>query len=199
MFKRCFDLLFSLLGLALLFPFLLVIVALVKLDSAGPAFYIQERIGKHGSVFRLVKFRTMHINADRLAAITVGARDRRITRAGFYLRKFKLDELPQLINVLVGDMSFVGPRPELKKFVDLYSEDQRRVLLVRPGITDPASIKFRHENELLEGREDPIRYYVDVIMPQKLAMNLDYIRRQSIASDLKVMLSTAFSIFKREK
>ena len=139
----------------------------------------------------------MHVNADRLQAITVGARDPRITRVGYYLRKFKVDELPQLINVLKGDMSLVGPRPELKKFVDLYNTEQRQVLSVRPGITDPASIKFRNENELLEGKDNPIQYYTEVIMPQKLEMNLDYIRKKSVRYDVKLIFSTIFSIFSK--
>lgn len=196
--KRAFDFLFSSLGLLVLSPFLLLTAILIRIDSPGPSIYVQERIGKQGRVFTLFKFRTMHLYADRLTAITVGKRDARITRIGFYLRKFKIDELPQLINVFRGDMSFVGPRPELRKFVDLYNEEQRRVLAVRPGITDPASIRFRNENALLEGKEDPIRYYIDVIMPQKLSINLDYIRKQSLASDIRVIFSTAFSIFKRE-
>jgi lipopolysaccharide/colanic/teichoic acid biosynthesis glycosyltransferase len=172
---------------------------LIKIDSRGPGFYLQERIGRHGKIFRLFKFRTMRVNADRLQAITVGARDPRITTFGYFLRKFKVDELPQLINVLKGEMSLVGPRPELKKFVDLYSTEQRQVLSVRPGITDPASIKFRNENELLEGRENPIQYYTEVIMPQKLQMNLDYIRKRSVGYDVKLIFFTIFSIFSRRE
>lgn len=197
MLKRLFDFVFSFLGLAICSPFFLLIFVLIKIDSKGPGFYLQDRIGRNGRIFRLFKFRTMHINADRLHAITVGSRDPRITRIGFYLRKFKLDELPQLINVLLGDMSFVGPRPELKKFVDLYNREQLRVLSVRPGITDPASIKFRNENALLEGKDDPIQHYVDVIMPEKLAINLDYIDRRSFAFDVKLIFTTIFSVFSK--
>ena len=183
----------------ILSPFFLLITLTVRVDSAGPAFYLQERIGKGGKVFRLFKFRTMHVHADRLTAITVGARDPRITNVGYYLRKFKIDELPQLINVIRGDMSLVGPRPELKKFVDLYSSEQRKVLTVRPGITDPASIKFRNENELLEGKNDPIQYYINEIMPQKLSLNLEYLKNRSMAFDLKIIFLTVFSIFVKEK
>lgn len=197
MLKRAFDFTFALIGFTLSSPFFLLIFLLIKIDSAGPGFFLQERIGRHGKVFRLFKFRTMHVNADRLQAITVGARDPRITRVGYYLRKFKVDELPQLINVLKGDMSLVGPRPELKKFVDLYNTEQRQVLSVRPGITDPASIKFRNENELLEGKDNPIQYYTEVIMPQKLEMNLDYIRKKSVRYDVKLIFSTIFSIFSK--
>lgn len=197
MMKRPFDIVFSLLGLAICSPFFLLIHVLIKIDSKGPGLYLQDRIGMNGQAFRLFKFRTMRINADRFHAITVGSRDPRITKVGFYLRKFKLDELPQLINVLRGDMSFVGPRPELKKFVDLYSSEQRRVLSVRPGITDPASIKFRNENALLEGKVDPIQYYIDVIMPEKLSINLAYIERRSFIVDLKVIITTIVSIFSK--
>jgi lipopolysaccharide/colanic/teichoic acid biosynthesis glycosyltransferase len=199
MFKRAFDFAFAFIGLALSSPFFLLIFLLIKIDSRGPGFYLQERIGRHGKIFRLFKFRTMRVNADRLQAITVGARDPRITTFGYFLRKFKVDELPQLINVLKGEMSLVGPRPELKKFVDLYSTEQRQVLSVRPGITDPASIKFRNENELLEGRENPIQYYTEVIMPQKLQMNLDYIRKRSVGYDVKLIFFTIFSIFSRRE
>jgi lipopolysaccharide/colanic/teichoic acid biosynthesis glycosyltransferase len=146
-------------------------------------------------MFNLFKFRTMHLNADKLTAITVGARDPRITRIGYYLRKYKIDELPQLINVVRGDMSLVGPRPELKKFVDLYTPEQREVLTVRPGITDFASLEFRNENELLEGKEDPIKYYVDEILPAKLALSLRYVRTRSFLLDIKIILRTIKAVF----
>ncbi len=197
MAKRSFDFLVSLIGLVFLLPFFIVIGILIKVDSSGPVFYLQERIGKNKIHFRLFKFRTMHVLADKLTAITVGARDPRITTLGFYLRKYKLDELPQLINVLNGSMSLVGPRPELKKFTDLYSIEQQQVLSVRPGITDFASIAFRNENEMLEGKEDPIYFYIQEIMPQKLTINLKYIREQSFFLDLKIILQTIFSIFRK--
>jgi len=187
----------SLVALIILSPFFLIIALLVRIESKGPVLYMQSRVGKGGSLFKLFKFRTMHINADRLAAITVGARDPRITRLGFYLRKYKLDELPQLINVFIGNMSLVGPRPEVKKFVDLYSKQQQEVLRVKPGITDYASIQFRNENELLEGKADPIVFYIEEIMPVKLGLNLKYIQERSFLLDLKIIFQTIFSILKR--
>lgn len=196
MIKRLFDLIFSLLGLLLLFPFFLLIVLIIKLDSSGPIFYLQERVGQDGTLFKLFKFRTMQIGADKFTAITVGHRDPRITRAGYYLRKFKIDELPQLINVFMGTMSLVGPRPELKKFVDLYTREQLQVLTIKPGITDYASIEFRNENELLEGKPDPIDFYIREIMPVKLALNLKYLHSQSFWSDLVIIFRTLVSIFK---
>lgn len=197
MAKRFFDILLSFVGLILLIPFFLVIAVLIKLNSSGPVFYLQERIGKDQKVFNLFKFRSMRMDADKGNAITVGARDARITTVGYYLRKFKLDELPQLINVLKGEMSLVGPRPEVKKFVELYSEDQLRVLSVRPGLTDLASIEYRNENELLEGKPDPIAYYIEEIMPAKLGLNLRYIERQSMGLDIKIIFRTIVCIFKK--
>lgn len=190
------DVLVSLIGLILLSPFFLILALLIKIDSSGPVFYFQKRVGKDYRSFNLFKFRTMKVDADKLHAITVGSRDPRITRVGYYLRKFKVDEMVQLINVLIGDMSLVGPRPELKKFVDLYTPQQQVVLTVRPGITDPASIAFRNENDLLEGKEDPIGYYVREIMPQKLALNQTYIRERTFWLDVKIIFQTLFSIFR---
>lgn len=197
MLKRMIDFLVALFGLIVLLPFFFLIGIWLKLDSAGPVFYLQERVGKDMKIFKLFKFRTMHVNADRLTAITVGARDPRITSFGYYLRKFKVDELPQLINVLMGTMSLVGPRPELEKFVSLYDQNQRRALLVKPGITDYASIEFRNENQLLEGKSDPIDFYIREIMPEKLKLNLEYIQDQSFWVDMKVIVKTIFLIFKR--
>jgi len=196
MIKRLFDFLFSTFGLLILSPFFLLVALWIKLDSQGPVFYRQERIGLNGVPFLLFKFRTMHTGADRGNAITVGHRDPRITRAGYYLRKLKLDELPQLINVFLGTMSFVGPRPELKKFVDLYTPEQQQVLTIKPGITDYASIQFRNENELLVGKPDPIDFYIREIMPVKLAMNLKYLHSQSFWGDLVIIFRTLVSIFK---
>lgn len=193
--KRIFDLIFSTLGVIVLLPILAIIFILIKLESPGPGLYTQQRVGRNSRMFNLFKFRTMHLNADKLTAITVGARDPRITRIGYYLRKYKIDELPQLINVVRGDMSLVGPRPELKKFVDLYTPEQREVLTVRPGITDFASLEFRNENELLEGKEDPIKYYVDEILPAKLALSLRYVRTRSFLLDIKIILRTIKAVF----
>lgn len=195
MLKRLFDFLASSIGLLILFPLFILIALLIKFDSSGPVFYLQERVGKDNVLFKLFKFRTMRVGSDKAAAITIGARDSRITQIGFWLRKFKLDELPQLINVWKGEMSLVGPRPELKKFVDLYSANQLRVIAVKPGITDYASIQFKNENELLEGKEDPIDFYIREIMPVKLELNLKYIQRQSFWLDIKIIFQTIFSIF----
>lgn len=198
MIKRIFDIVASGLGLLVLAPVFLVIALLVSLDSKGPVFYRQERIGRHFAVFKLWKFRTMHVGADRQSAITIGKRDSRITRVGYWLRKYKLDELPQLINVVLGEMSLVGPRPEVKKFVDLYSPEQRKVLSILPGLTDWASIHYRHENSLLEGKEDPIRYYEEVIMPAKLALNLKYLQQRSFWVDLNILVQTFVALFRKE-
>jgi len=197
MLKRLIDFFAALLGLIILFPFFIIIGLLIKLDSHGSVFYLQERVGKDMKLFKLFKFRTMRLDADKYTAITVGARDPRITRVGYYLRKYKVDEFPQLINVVEGTMSIVGPRPELKKFVDLYTPEQQQVLSVRPGITDFASIAFRHENDMLEGKEDPIAFYIQEIMPQKLAINLRYIHEQSLWVDLRIIVQTFFAIFKK--
>lgn len=196
MVKRLLDLVIAVTGLVILAPFFVFIALLIKITSQGPVFYLQERVGLNGSPFKLFKFRTMRIKADQGHAITVGNRDPRITTVGYLLRKFKLDELPQLINVVKGEMSLVGPRPELRKFVDLYNDRQRTVLTVRPGITDYASIEFRNENALLEGKPDPIGYYVSDIMPAKLELNLRYLREQSLWVDLQIILKTVFLIFK---
>jgi lipopolysaccharide/colanic/teichoic acid biosynthesis glycosyltransferase len=196
MVKRGLDVFVSLIGLILLSPVFVILALLIKVDSRGPVFYFQQRIGKDHRPFKLFKFRTMKVDADKLRAITVGSRDPRITRVGYYLRKFKVDETAQLMNVLIGDMSLVGPRPELKKFVDLYDAEQQAVLTVRPGITDPASIAFRNENELLEGKDDPIGYYIQEIMPKKLELNQKYIREQTFWLDVKIIFQTLFSIFR---
>lgn len=197
MAKRIFDVVASVLGLIILLPFFLVVAIVIKLDSKGPILFLQQRIGKWGEPFFLFKFRTMHVGADKGTAITVGNRDPRITTIGYYLRKIKMDELPQLINVLKGEMSFVGPRPEVKKFVDLYTSEQRRVLDVAPGMTDYASILFRNENELLAGKSDPVAFYMDHIMPQKLQLNLKYIDSNNLWIDIKILFKTLVVIFKK--
>lgn len=194
--KRAFDLFFSALGLVIASPFFIIITILIKLDSSGPVFYRQVRVGLSNKDFKIFKFRTMHINADKLGLLTVGGRDPRVTRLGYYLRKYKLDELPQLINVLFGDMSFVGPRPEVRKYVDLYTETQKNVLKVKPGITDMASIEFRNENDILSMQSDPNQYYIDVIMPHKLEINLEYIRHRNLLKDIGVIFKTFLAILK---
>jgi lipopolysaccharide/colanic/teichoic acid biosynthesis glycosyltransferase len=188
--KRLFDITSSCTGLILLSPVFLFLAVWIKLDSKGPVFFRQVRVGKNGKDFKIYKFRSMRRGADKKGLITVGGRDPRITRSGYYIRKYKLDELPQLINVFVGDMSIVGPRPEVRKYVNLYTADQLKVLSVKPGITDMASIKYRNENELLEKSDDPDKMYIEVIMPDKLKHNLEYIKNKSFLYDIKLTFLT---------
>jgi lipopolysaccharide/colanic/teichoic acid biosynthesis glycosyltransferase len=195
MLKRFFDLILSFIGLLIIVPILFLITILIKISSSGPVFYKQVRVGKNNKDFKIFKFRTMHVNAHKKGLLTVGGRDPRVTSIGYYLRKFKLDELPQLINVFKGDMSFVGPRPEVRQFVNLYSEIQMKVLNVKPGITDLASIEFRNENEILSKEEDPNQYYIDYIMPKKLEINLKYINQRNLLKDFVVIIKTIKVIF----
>lgn len=188
--KRLFDITASGLGLLVLSPLFLILAVWIKLDSPGPVFYRQVRVGCGNKDFRLFKFRSMRVGSDRKGLITVGGHDPRVTRSGYYIRKYKLDELPQLINVFIGDMSLVGPRPEVRKYVDLYTPEQLHVLDVRPGITDMASIRYRNENELLEQAADPEQYYRDVVMQDKLRINLEYIAGHSFIKDLKIIFMT---------
>jgi len=187
---RFFDILFSLLGLFLLSPIFIIISILIVLESQGGIFYRQERIGKNNIPFLLYKFRSMAVNSDRSGLLTVGMKDSRITKTGLFIRKYKIDELPQLINVLKGDMSIVGPRPEVKKYVDLYSESQQIVLTVKPGMTDMASIEFSNENEILEKQDDPEKYYIEYIMPEKIELNMQFIINPSIYNYLRIILLT---------
>lgn len=192
--KRLFDIVFSFFGLLFLFPFLIVIIIVMIVYSKEPVFYKQLRVGRNNEDFFIFKFRTMYIDSDKQGLLTVGGRDSRVTSIGYYLRKFKLDELPQIVNVLIGDMSFVGPRPEVRKYVSLYNQEQMQVLNVRPGITDLASIEFRNENELLASQEDPNSYYINVIMPKKLQINLDYMKGSTLLKDILVIFKTFGSI-----
>ena len=194
--KRLFDIVASGCGLILLSPIFIVLSIWIKLDSKGPVFYKQVRVGRGNKDFYLYKFRSMRVGADKAGLITVGGRDPRVTRSGYYIRKYKLDELPQLINVIKGDMSLVGPRPEVRKYVDMYTPEQMHVLDVRPGITDMASIRYRNENELLEKAEDPDKYYIEVIMPDKLGINLEYVANHSFRYDMKLIFSTFLAIIK---
>lgn len=194
MLKRVFDVVASGCGLLLLSPVFLWLAGWVKLDSRGPVFYRQVRVGKHNKDFKLYKFRSMRVGADKAGLITVGGRDPRVTRSGYYIRKYKLDELPQLINVFLGDMSLVGPRPEVRKYVDLYTPEQMHVLDVRPGITDKASILYCHENELLASADDPEAFYREVVMQDKLKINLEYVRNRSFWGDIKLIFNTIFKI-----
>ena len=197
MLKRAFDLLLSAFGLLLISPLLLVCGAWVLLDSRGPVFYSQDRVGRKGAIFKLIKFRSMKSGSDRSGLLTVGGRDARITRSGYYLRKYKLDELPQLFNVLMGDMSLVGPRPEVPKYVALYTPQQLEVLSLKPGITDWASLKYFDENELLGNAENPGQVYIEEIMPAKLSINLEYIKKRSLLGDCEIILLTLLRIVKR--
>ena len=194
--KRLFDILASGIGILVLSPIFLVIAVWIKLDSKGPVFYRQVRVGKDNKDFRIFKFRSMRVGSDKGSLVTIGGRDPRITRSGYIIRKLKLDELPQLINVFIGDMSLVGPRPEVRHYVNYWTPEQMHVLDVRPGITDPASIKFRNENELMEQAEDPEDYYINVIMQEKLKLYLDYVEHHSFWGDIGLIFKTFWVIVK---
>ena len=194
--KRLFDIFASGVGLIVLSPLFLIVAVWIKLDSTGPVLYRQVRVGKGNQDFKIFKFRTMRIGSDRGSLITVGGRDPRITTSGYFLRKTKIDELPQLINVLIGDMSLVGPRPEVRHYVNYWTPEQMRVLDVRPGITDPASIRYCNENELLEKADDPESFYINVIMQDKIGLYLDYVDNNGFWRDLQLIFSTVFAIFR---
>lgn len=188
--KRLFDIVSSGLGLIVLSPLFAVLAIWIKADSKGPVFYRQIRVGRNNKDFRLYKFRSMRPDSDKRGLITVGGHDPRVTRSGYYIRKYKLDEFPQLINVFIGDMSLVGPRPEVRKYVDMYTPEQMRVLSVRPGITSLASIRYRNENDILAAAEDPDRCYIEQVMPDKLAIDLEYVDRATLWNDIKLIFST---------
>ncbi len=188
--KRLFDILVSLVILSVFLPFGILISLAIVLESKGGAFYRQERIGKNGVPFKLWKFRTMRVNADKLGKLTVGMRDPRITRVGYFIRKSKLDEFPQFLNVLTGEMSIVGPRPEVQEYVSLYTEEQRNILSVKPGITDYASLEYFKENELLGKSENPRETYIHEIMPAKIELNKKYIANPTLGQDIKIMWQT---------
>lgn len=192
--KRLIDIFASGLGLLILSPVFVVLAIWIKCDSKGPVFYRQVRVGKNGADFRIFKFRSMRQGADKSGLITVGGRDPRVTRSGYYIRKYKLDELAQLVNVFVGDMSLVGPRPEVRKYVDMYTDEQRKVLSVRPGITDYASIEYMDENVLLEKSADPDKTYIEEIMPAKIELNMQYIDNPTLAEYFKIIFLTFFKI-----
>lgn len=194
--KRCFDIVISLIILSAFLPFGILIALAIKLDSKGTIFYRQERVGKNGKVFRLLKFRTMRTDADKAGKLTVGMRDPRITRIGYFLRKTKLDEFTQFWNVLIGDMSIVGPRPEVQEYVNLYTPQQREILTVRPGITDYASLEYFHENEILGAAENPRETYIHEVMPAKLDLNKKYLQNPTLLHDLKLMWMTFAKVLK---
>ena len=195
MLKRIFDIVSSLFGLILLSPFMIIIAILIKLDSKGPIFFKQVRVTKNGREFKIFKYRTMRVGSDKFSQITVG-KDSRITKVGDFLRKYKLDEIPQLINVLIGDMSLVGPRPEVPKYVALYTEEQKEILKVRAGITDYASIEFSNENDILANEADPEKAYIEKIMPRKIELNKKYLSEISVITDIKIILLTIKKILK---
>ena len=197
--KRLFDIIASGLGLIVLSPIFLILAIWIKLDIKGPVFYRQVRVGRYNKDFRIFKFRSMRVGSDKGSLVTIGGHDPRITRSGYFIRKFKFDELPQLINVFIGDMSLVGPRPEVRHYVDYWTPEQMHVLDVldvRPGITDPASIKFRNENELMEQAEDPEKYYIEVIMQEKIKLYLEYVEKHSFFYDLGLIFKTFWVIVK---
>jgi len=197
--KRHFDLFWSILGLAFLLPFLLIIVLAIKLYDNGPAFFSQKRIGCKGKPFHIYKFRTMVVDAEKKGNLITVENDPRITRIGYWLRKLKLDELPQLFNVIKGDMSLVGPRPEVPKYVKLYTCKQRNVLKLMPGITDPASIKYANENEILAQAHDPEKVYIEKVMPEKIELNLEYANNATLWTDFIVILKTLFRLTSKSK
>jgi lipopolysaccharide/colanic/teichoic acid biosynthesis glycosyltransferase len=188
--KRLLDIVLSFCGVVILMPFGLILACLVVLGSKGPVFYKQQRVGKGNQDFSLLKFRSMRTGSDKKGLLTVGNSDSRITSTGVFLRKYKLDELPQLINVLMGDMSLVGPRPEVRKYVDMYSKEQLKVLSLRPGITDYASLEYIDEDALLGASSDPEKTYIQAIMPKKLELNLRYVQEQSTLVDIKLIFAT---------
>lgn len=195
--KRIFDILFSVSVLLLIFPILFIIGISIILESRGGMFFSQTRIGKNEQAFQIFKFRTMSVDSEKKGQITVGDRDPRITQVGFFLRKYKLDELPQFWNVLIGEMSIVGPRPEVPYYVNFYDKNQRQVFKVKPGITDYASLRYFDENVLLGKSEDPEQTYIKEIMPQKLALNLEYVQSHSFLNDLKIIGKTVLRILKK--
>lgn len=194
MIKRCFDIIFSIFGIILLFPILILITIIIKINTKGPILYKQNRVGKNNCDFHIFKFRTMRINADKLGLLTVGDRDPRVTTVGYFLRKYKLDEFPQLFNVLIGNMSFVGPRPEVRSYVNYYSDSDLEILELKPGITDYASIYFRNEAELLKASPNSEKTYVEDIMPEKIRLNKMYLNKNNILIDTQIIFKTLLSI-----
>jgi len=194
MIKRAFDVCLSLVGLIILAPIILLIAVFIKLDSKGPVFFIQPRVGLNNIDFNIFKFRTMFVASDKKGLLTIGNSDARVTRMGYYLRRYKLDEIPQLWNVLKGDMSFVGPRPELRKYVNYYSKNDMVLFTVKPGITGLASIKFRNEVELLKASNDPESYFINDIIPEKNELNKVYISKRNFWFDFKLIMITIYKV-----
>lgn len=195
---RVLDILFSFFGLIVLLPFFIIIGILLVIDNYGPVFFLQKRVGKGGKEFRLIKFRSMKVGSEKKGLITLGSKDRRITRMGAMLRKFKIDELPQLFNVLIGQMSLVGPRPEVMKYVKMYNDDQRKVLTVKPGITDFSSIMFADENRMKSSIDDPEKHYIEEVLPRKLNLSLIYVNKPGLANYFTIIIRTLQRIFIRK-
>jgi len=192
--KRWFDVICSLIGLLLLAPILLAIAIIIKLDSRGPVLFIQGRVGRNNKDFNIYKFRTMKVQSESKGLLTLGNHDTRITKVGYFLRRYKIDEFPQLFNILKGDMSFVGPRPELRYYVNFYTEDDLKIFAVRPGITGLASLKYRNEVELLKAADDPENFFIKTIIPDKLKYNKEYIKKRNFFFDLKLIFSTIIQV-----
>ncbi len=193
---RFFDIFLSAFGMLVLSPFFILIAILIKLDSRGPIYYRQIRVGRDFEDFEVLKFRTMKVGSDKFGLLTIGGKDSRVTKLGYFLRRYKLDELPQLHNVLIGDMSLVGPRPEVRKYVELYSAFQSTVLSVRPGITDWASIKYKDENNILANSTDPEKAYIEIVLPEKIKLNMVYIKNRSVFHYFKIIVATLVGIIK---
>ncbi len=194
MIKRVFDLFFSSIGLIILVPFLIIISIVIQLDSKGSPFFIQKRVGKNNKDFNIFKFRTMDVKSQKKGLLTLGNDDPRITKIGYFLRRYKIDELPQLINIILGDMSFVGPRPELRNYVNYYSKDDMKTLNVKPGITGLASLKYRNEVELIKAAKNPEDFFINIIIPDKLRINKKYIKHQNFFLDLKIIFKSIFKL-----
>ncbi|MBQ2676103.1 MAG: sugar transferase [Clostridia bacterium] len=198
-FKRFFDFVIALMVFIVFLPIYIVCAILIKCTSEGPVFYRQVRVGRYGKEFRIFKFRTMVVNADKIGTqITVGDRDPRITKVGYLLRKTRLDEFPQVLNVLCGDMCLIGARPEVPKYVDAYTDEMMATLLLAPGISGMASLEFKNENEMLEGKEDPEKCYIEEILPIKMGINLKYIENMSLWLDIKILVRTFIAVFKHD-
>ena len=193
--KRIFDIIFSFFGLIILSPFLFLVSLFIALEGKGGVFFIHKRVGRNNKDFSLIKFRTMKVHSEHKGLLTIGQRDPRVTRMGYFLRKYKIDEFPQLINVIKGDMSIVGPRPEVRKYVELYTPDQSLVLSVRPGITGLASLEYVHENKILGESDNPEETYLKEMMPRKLELNLEYVKTTNFRSDLRLILKTFRKVY----
>jgi lipopolysaccharide/colanic/teichoic acid biosynthesis glycosyltransferase len=195
MIKRCFDFCFALIGLICLAPILILIALCIKVDSKGPILFIQERVGQHNITFSIYKFRTMFVQSQQKGLLTIGDRDNRVTKVGYLLRKYKLDEFPQLFNIIKGDMSFVGPRPELRYYVNFYKQEDLIIFKLKPGITGLASLEYRNEVELLKQADDPEKYFIETIIPDKLKYNKRYLKQHNLFFDLKLIAITIFRVF----